>query len=127
MLTENQFKAGFIAAVDKATELGETDIREIQMSGDKVDIYGIENEENLISVELAFYNAAADQLLNENIAVYRSISSLRIVIVKSLLDFSKRFVKEFTDGNISRVYINEFGQIEALTLGNRILSYDKIL
>lgn len=43
-------------AAKKASELGE-EITELYMNGDKVEIYGIENEENLNAVENAFHHA----------------------------------------------------------------------
>jgi hypothetical protein len=57
-LTEEQFQAGYEAAVAKAEELNES-IREIMMknNADDVEIYGIENEENLKEIEKAFYQA----------------------------------------------------------------------
>lgn len=56
-ITEKQFQAGYEAAVLKAEALNES-IREIQMNGEEVEIYGVENEGNLKEIEKAFYQAA---------------------------------------------------------------------
>lgn len=56
-ITENQFNAGYKAAVEKAQSLNEN-IREIWMNEDEVEIYGVEDEDNLKEIKKAFYQAA---------------------------------------------------------------------
>lgn len=90
-LTEAQFYQAYSAATVVANHWGEV-IQEIQMNGDQVEIYGIENKKILPKIEKAFWAGA--QIVNDTL-----LTSIDFI-------YQRMYLNDMLDAENVRIYLD---------------------